>query len=442
LVNTLKTKVSQDLPQLAAETEGFHVNGTEGVRVMDSIRRRIKTVFALLVITSVIGAGLIDCAPGAGPNIPKENIPSDIPAYIRVEIEGLYSLSSVRRASAAYRLGTMGTRAAPAVPFLIEMLADSSQLQWERIDPKLIKVFGKRLPYTSPGNEAKLALVKIGKPAVDPLIGVLRHEDSSVRSYAAYALGKIKDPRAVDPLVAALKDEDSDVQRYAVDALSEIKDPRAVEGLIGALKHEDWDVRRYAAYVLGKIKDPRAVEGLIGALKDEDWGVRKNAAYGLGKRKNRRAVEGLIGALKDEDWGVRSYAAYALAKIKDPRAVEGLIGALKDENLDVRRDAAYALGEIRDRRAVEGLIAVLKDKNRDVRRDAAYALGKIKDPRAVEGLIGALEDEDWGVQRDAVDALKEITGKDFGQDPVKWQNWWRKKTTTPLKEPTEPSVVR
>ena len=120
---------------------------------------------------------------------------------------------------------------------------------------------------------------------------------------------------------------------------------------------------------------------------------------------------------------VLQYAAEA----KDPNEVDRLIGDLKDTSWQIRWYAASALGEIKDPRAVEPLIATLKnDKNGYVRAMAAWALGEIKDPRAVEPLIAALSDESHGVRKSAPLALREITGKDFGKDPAKWQKWWEK----------------
>ena len=43
------------------------------------------------------------------------------------------------------------------------------------------------------------ALGEIGEPAVEPLIALLADEYSQVRSYAAYALGEIKDARQLSP---------------------------------------------------------------------------------------------------------------------------------------------------------------------------------------------------------------------------------------------------
>ncbi|MER3501614.1 MAG: PBS lyase [Candidatus Fervidibacterota bacterium] len=101
------------------------------------------------------------------------------------------------------------------------------------------------------------ALVKIGEPAVEPLIEALRDRDWEVRWAAAYALGKIGKP-AVEPLIEALRDRDGKVRRAAADALGAIGDARAVEPLIEALRDRDWEVREAAVNALGKI----AVEAL------------------------------------------------------------------------------------------------------------------------------------------------------------------------------------
>ena len=62
------------------------------------------------------------------------------------------------------------------------------------------------------------ALVKIGAPAVEPLIAALKDESFSVRQAAAEALGKIGAP-AVEPLIAALKDQNSWARAAAAQAL-------------------------------------------------------------------------------------------------------------------------------------------------------------------------------------------------------------------------------
>lgn len=267
--------------------------------------RGIKTILTLLSVLIIFGIGLKSYAQ---PNIPKEKIPADISEDIRKEIERLYSSNNIEQGYAAVSLGKKGERATPAIPFLVAILGDNTDLFWSAFGSTGFRT-------TSPGFEAAKALSKIGKPAVEPLIEALKSDDDFVRINAAIALNWIGDPRAVEPLIVALKDK-------------------------------LWRVQWRAAAGLGKIKDPRSIEPLITALKDENSSVRESAALALGEIRDARAVEPLINALKDEEWRVRSNVVEALGKIKDPRAVEPLIAILKDTSPPVRKALAEALGKI------------------------------------------------------------------------------------------------
>jgi HEAT repeat protein len=97
------------------------------------------------------------------------------------------------------------------------------------------------------------ALVKIGKPSVEPLIEALADENSEVRRYAANTLGKIKDDRAIVPLIHALRDKNWIVRNWVADALEEIGEP-AVVYLTHALGDEDKDMQKAAKKVLEKIQ--------------------------------------------------------------------------------------------------------------------------------------------------------------------------------------------
>lgn len=316
--------------------------------------KMIKTVSALSVVITVISIGVTGCYQ---PNIPKENIPHDVPIEIEEKIKGLYSWNPLKRRNSVVQLGQLSARAVPAVPFLINILDDRIWLGW--------------LGLTRTNEEAVKALVKIGKPAVEPLIASLKSKNWRIRVRAALVLGEIKDSRAVEPLIAALKDK----------------------------KHL---IRASAVAALAKIDDPRAIEPLIIALKDEHPFVRVVASRELGKLKNLRAAGPLLDALRDED-------------------------------IDVRRSVVKALVEMKDPRTVEPLIAALKDGNKGTRRGAAISLGAIKDPRAIEPLIAALKDESLLVKTKSSYALYEITGKDFGRNQEKWQEWWTKNKQNILK---------
>jgi len=101
-------------------------------------------------------------------------------------------------------------------------------------------------------REAAAALLRIGAPAVEPLIQALKDKDPVIRFGAADALGGIGDRRAVGPLIEALNDEDDAVRAWAALGLGKIGDERAVEPLTEALK--DDAVQKFAKEALEKLK--------------------------------------------------------------------------------------------------------------------------------------------------------------------------------------------
>jgi hypothetical protein len=122
--------------------------------------KQVKAILTLLVITNIIGLGLQGYAQ---PKIPKEDIPSNIPADVREQIERLYSSDPAERAEGAYNLKEMGARAVPAIPFLIGMLGDDNT-----VEPPPVA----------------WTLEKIGTSAVAPLIEALKDKNLLVRRWA------------------------------------------------------------------------------------------------------------------------------------------------------------------------------------------------------------------------------------------------------------------
>lgn len=217
-----------------------------------------------------------------------------------------------------------------------------------KADPDESEVIRKIASFSNDSVEVRrnavASLVKMGSPAVEHLTAALGDEDDLVRWHAAETLGKIGDERAVDPLISMLKDENSSISRSAVKALADIGGP-AVAPLIAALQDEDPLVRWNANEALTAIGDT-AVEPLILALKYNDLQVRRNAAKALSHIRDKRAVTPFINALKDEDGIVRWNAAKALGEMGDERAVAPLTSLLQDDNMLVREVAAEAIEAI------------------------------------------------------------------------------------------------
>ncbi len=246
----------------------------------EGVMKGTKAALALLIVARFMGLAL-SCY--AQPSISQDKIPFNVPVNVRGKIEGLYSLDPLKRAQAAADLGLMGQGAAPAIPFLIGMFGDEALVVEDPPGTFRHLRYPVDTANTSPAAQAVKALVKIGKPAVEPLIARLTSEDWIVRGYAVAALGGIEDPRAVKPLITALKDENRVVRINIIIALGRIKSSPSVNPLIAALEDNEWLVRRHAARSLGELGDPRAIQPLVNALEGKGFHTAAAAAGALKK---------------------------------------------------------------------------------------------------------------------------------------------------------------
>jgi HEAT repeat protein len=104
-----------------------------------------------------------------------------------------------------------------------------------------------------------------------------RDEKPWVRCAAAEALGKLGDPRAIEPLIEVMKkDRGGGIRYWSADALVRIGKP-AVEPLIGLLKVKDDGLRYWTTWALGQIEDQKASESLKSLREDKDKWVRTAA---------------------------------------------------------------------------------------------------------------------------------------------------------------------
>jgi bilin biosynthesis protein len=127
---------------------------------------------------------------------------------------------------------------------------------------------------------ARAELVKIGLPAVGPVVAVLAKDAVYLgREGAAFVLGRIADPCAVKPLVSALEDEYAAVRDEASLALARIGGPKTVDAVLAALGRGGGDAfLEAAASTLGLLGDKRALAALARLEKSPDRDVAKAAA--------------------------------------------------------------------------------------------------------------------------------------------------------------------
>ncbi len=286
-------------------------------------------------------------------------------------------------------------------------------------------------------NAAITALSGSMGAAVPRVIEVLRSDDPDARTYAALALGLMRDEWAVEPLLDCLGDKDPNVRFHAIEALGRIGAPRAAPAIATEAESNDPVLAFAALDALSAIGDPLVAPRIVPLLADEFFGgaaaecVSKiggeeiagvlagaltqpssNAAtiavaiVTLRSRMEERygtgtLVEELVRSMVDAVGIERLIAAVPSASDAEIEALAVVLGWLPHASIDPvlghllaraksRNSAAKALA-VRGDRGVDMLISALSDDDADVRCTAAAALGEAGNRRAVAPLCELLD---------------------------------------------------
>lgn len=157
----------------------------------------------------------------------------------------------------------------------------------------------------------------------------------------------------------------------------------------------------------------------------------------LGAQNQRLSEE--LGAARDKAGAAPAAAAPAPAAPAEPTWM-ALVRQLQDASPTERWSAVDGLGKVLldgERAVVPHLLPMLKDSDTFVRMVSARVLGDAKCAESVGALIDALEDSEPSVREASAIALRDITGRDFGFDPLAnegerakrvraWRDWWKK----------------
>jgi HEAT repeat protein len=189
-----------------------------------------------------------------------------------------------KRQTAVEQLGQLGDSV--AATYLGTLLWDESQqvrlsaaLALTRLNPDialggLLKVLNDR----EKASKAGAAFGEIGVPALELLLIALRNPNGRIRGAAASGLVKVGSP-AVIPLIEIASDSKRFGQDYAASALGQIGDLTAVEPLIGQLEKADKLALFFIISALGRLRDSRAVKPLIQLLdRPHHW---LNGSYAI-----------------------------------------------------------------------------------------------------------------------------------------------------------------
>jgi hypothetical protein len=122
---------------------------------------------------------------------------------------------------------------------------------------------------------------------------------------------------------------------------------------------------------------------------------------------------------------VQNVAVGALAKIGES-AIEPIRNTvLKDDPSKVSfAFGVDALARMQHPKATQLIHGLARTSDVQGRRRILDSLGTNKDPASIDLLIESLSDPISVIRESAARSLKRITGQNFGQDAVKWKEWW------------------
>ena len=249
---------------------------------------------------------------------------------------------------------SLGPEAAPAVPALLETL---------RTD-----VGGRGEEAAHQDYRSALALAGIGKPAVEGLVGLLKHKKEGVRAEVVMSLGRIGPDAApaVAELIPLLGDKNERIGREAAVALGHIG-TAAIDPLIAASAAPDVTVRKRAVLSLGHLSAPMK---------------RPNRRYSSARLTRRRRS------------GRRLSSRLSGCGLADDILLPVVKENLRNADEDVRLAVVNLLVPRRTllRRMAPDLQALLTAKEDGVARHAAFLLGK-SGPMAAPLLLSALHEK-------------------------------------------------
>jgi bilin biosynthesis protein len=250
---------------------------------------------------------------------------------IQQMIECLGDSRGLTRLGFAESLGIVGK---PAVPFLLEALANHANVVVKRASAKTLTLIAD--PDSVPvllnsflhdedrvvRNSCIGALAQIGEAVVPSLFEILAdsNSDETIKGHAAWALAFIG-IKAKKQLYAAFDSASADLRSAIVGAIVKVveeePEEKAFNLLMNSLQDSAVNVRSEAAAALGNLAYKPAIPLLIELLNNQEAESRKSAALALMKIKEGLTIDALQTALNQEsDPTVKQVIQLAINQIK------------------------------------------------------------------------------------------------------------------------------
>lgn len=382
---------------------------------------------AAQLIPTFATAAILVCMPAIAQ---EDNAKRDVTRWISNLNDGI----ATERWNAAYRLGQLGSPAAPATDTLVKALGDDDfRVIWYSIhalgnigEPAATAVPALREALSAEKEQtesnfvavkalgdkytrrfAARALGQIGsaaKAARPDLQRAMTSDDASLRVAAALALWQVaKDSAAVDVLSKMVASDDVNAAHEAALAFTKLGShgEPGISSLVRALNSGTEDVRRSAARALGEM-GPIAIPALTEALASKNVAVRRASTQALGWLGS--AVSSKV--LHNPDMPLSTFKK--IYSQLNSSAVAALRVALADDDVDVRRLAAEAIGSIGPV-AMPTLIAAIQSSDDKLRASAAVAIERVETRSPLDEITPEFADS---FRRAAAEPLSEAIRSD------------------------------
>lgn len=257
----------------------------------------------------------------------------------------------------------------------------------------------------------------------------LAQPDSSVRSAAAMAIGRLRDRRGLALLVPLLLDQDSTVQANAIFAIGILGDSA---GLTPLLDRARSSARLSGAAALELITAVARLGGDAAAgflrsviqgsglpSRDDQIYLARRAALEAWRLGPQAPVDALLGLVGDSKEDTRYAAVYSLGRIRARAAAPRMLDALSDRTSpQVRAVAARTLTRayadssgLGPDAVADVLVRATGDPDPGVRVQALRSLATFHASRAIPKILPSLEDPANNVQVQAAETLGELPGQ-------------------------------
>jgi quinoprotein glucose dehydrogenase len=193
-------------------------------------------------------------------------------------------------------------------------------------------------------QEAQFELAARGEKSLSTLAQVARKNDHEIARLHAmwglWQLGLAHVPGATEPLLPLLKDNDTEVRAQAAKVLGDLRTPEAFAGLMSLLNDPEPRPRFFAAIALGRIGRAEAAPALLNlARANNDVYIRHAIVMGL---LGIGDADALLEAANDQSSNVRMAVLLTLRRMENPEVRR----FLKDTDPFVVVEAARAINDV------------------------------------------------------------------------------------------------